>query len=426
MHSVTASDDSVDANEVIDCPFRDQVKTAERIETARCGLLQQIVGAENEGQFRVGRDACRACRNTYRPSIGTINSVVASFLYAITDRIIDADGIAGCDVDKAQNLQDWAKGGLEIYFPEDQHSNHDDRLWRECCNLGDEIGFRIRAATSGPVRTPVFSCLHSAHSETTELDCRLCRDWSDKNQLGSPPALKKILEPERKNRPAARMRWAVGVTTARRRQQTIEACLESLRRAGWSAPRLFVDGLIVPSEGTNIVPLTLRSPAVGAWPNYYLSLMELLIRQPDADTIMIVQDDAVFYDRVDLRDKLDSLLWLSDPPGIVSLYCSSAYERENAGWYQSDEEWNWGAVAFVFPRERAVQFLSDPQVLEHRWSSRGEKFIDEVIGKWAERNQVPIHFPSPSLVQHIGDSSTLWPNVPAAGYRRAGQFAGDL
>lgn len=217
------------------------------------------------------------------------------------------------------------------------------------------------------------------------------------------------------------MRWAVGITTAPREVPTLDRCLESLQRAGWQQPRLFVDGRI---DRPYDLPVTLRDPAVGAWPNYYLALMELLQREPDADALMVVQDDAVFYDRVYLKDCLDQVLWLADPPGLVSLYCSSAYTMTQSGWHRCAERWNWGALAIVFPRALAVRFLTDEQALEHRWQPYGDRYIDDVIGDFCIRHDIPIHYPCPSLVQHIGESSTLWPGVTATGYRRASQFAG--
>ena len=141
---------------------------------------------------------------------------------------------------------------------------------------------------------------------------------------------------------------------------------------------------------------------------------------------MIVQDDACFYDRECLPSYLDGVLWPTDPPGLLSLYCSSAYTNEQAGWHEIDEEWVWGALAFVFPRERACQFVTDPGVVAHRWRSGGLRLIDEAIGKWALRENVPIHFPSPSLVQHLGVTSTLWPGGGSAGFRRSDWFMGDF
>ena len=95
---------------------------------------------------------------------------------------------------------------------------------------------------------------------------------------------------------------------------------------------------------------------------------------------MMVQDDACFYDRENLRDYLERVLWPCDPPGLISLYCSSAYTNELSGWHQIDNEWVWGALAFVFPRKRLRQFLTDTQVIAHRWKSNGLRLIDE--GDW--------------------------------------------
>ena len=48
---------------------------------------------------------------------------------------------------------------------------------------------------------------------------------------------------------------------------------------------------------------------------------------------------------------------------------------------------------------------------------------DSVEG--VERNDLKIFFPTPSLVQHIGDVSTLWPAGRAWLERKADRFAGD-
>jgi hypothetical protein len=202
--------------------------------------------------------------------------------------------------------------------------------------------------------------------------------------------------------------------------------LDCLSRAGWDKLRLAVDGKTSLPPGSPTGNISLRSPAVGAWPNYYLTMLELLLSEAEAGAIMLVQDDAQFYDRENVRDYLDSILWPSEPMGIVSLYCPAAYTRESAGWAVAGERWEWGALAFVFPTELARRFVCDPKVIAHRGTDRGLRFIDDVIGEWAERNGIPIWYPTPSLVQHIGETSTVWPGVPAAGFRRADAFAGDL
>ena len=84
-------------------------------------------------------------------------------------------------------------------------------------------------------------------------------------------------------------------------------------------------------------------------------------------------------------------------------------------------------LAFVFPNETARKFVIDPAVFEHRWTgpTDGLANIDGVIGKWANANAVPIHYPVPSLVQHIGDVSTISQVDRASAYRLADRFAED-
>ena len=58
--------------------------------------------------------------------------------------------------------------------------------------------------------------------------------------------------------------------------------------------------------------------------------IELLMREPEADAYLLVQDDAVLADFA-VRDYLGRILWPGDRPGLVSLYCSHAYCSDDAG-----------------------------------------------------------------------------------------------
>ena len=407
------------------CRFRESVRTNGREETARCGVLQEIVGLDDPERFRVGRDACAVCQQSVLPSPERINQVIASFLHAITDEIIKQEGVPGCDLQHAEELHRWAANHLEVCLSVQSGSAFQDRSHERCCHFGGPIGQHVDPSALGHVRTVASRCLHPDHGTATEEDCRWCRDWA--SSPSRAPRLAELLGGPADRGGSTVRKWAVGVTTAPRRQATLDTCLEYLNRSGWDNPRLFVDDRVpaLASRHSHL-PVTLRQPSVGAWPNYYLSLQELLCRHPDADALMLVQDDACFYDRECLRDYLEQILWPTDPPGLVSLYCSSAYTNEQAGWQPIAEEWVWGALAFIFPRERAIQFVTDPGVIAHRWKKTGGlKLIDEAIGKWALRAGVPIHFPTPSLVQHVGVTSTLWPGMPSAGFRRADWFAGS-
>jgi hypothetical protein len=151
------------------------------------------------------------------------------------------------------------------------------------------------------------------------------------------------------------------------------------------------------------------------------------MRNPEADAYLLVQDDSLFCEDGDLRGYLERVLWPGRRPGIASLFCSRAYTQPRAGWYEFDGPWLWGALAFVFSRQAAQQFLGNLEVVQHRWSRRRNPLadIDWRIGQWAWRSDVPVYYPTPSLVQHIGDVSSLWKGARRHGNRRASWFAGE-
>ena len=179
------------------------------------------------------------------------------------------------------------------------------------------------------------------------------------------------------------------------------------------------------------LPGVVREPRVGNWPNYHLSLAELAMRHPDADAYFLVEDDALLYDSENLREYLEQALWPGFRPCLVSLYCPSDYSAGKIGWRTIRIPWTLGALAFVFPRRLARAFLLDPTVCRHRWRGwqdpgGGLANADAVIGEWAWRKRIPIWYPTPSLVQHIGATSTLGLDLRVVGMRRAALWAGSL
>lgn len=408
------------------CPHRDDVQIVEGLETCHCQLLSRIIGGERElTSLRVPRSACAACVDGIAPSVNRLNSVLASFVYSAAAQILEQGGTSACDAAKAEELQEWATSSLQVDASQGRPLVSRPRLHTDCCHLGPVIGHEQQPSIVGLTRTPVYTCHHPAHRQTTADHCRACHDWT--------------LHPDRRNFELAEILpsppewtcsgpecWAVGMTTAPRRTPTLEASLDYLRRAGWDELHLGVDGSTSLPAESSVEQISVRTPGIGAWPNFYLTMLELVLKQPEADAVLMLQDDVQFYDGENVRQYLESILWPSDPPGIVSLYCSAAYTREEFGWTIADETWEWGALAFVFPMELARRFLSDRRVIEHRQSRRGLRFIDDVIGEWTQRESIPIWYPTPSLVQHLGETSTIWTGEPAAGYRRADRFVGDL
>jgi hypothetical protein len=339
--------------------------------TARCNLVAEITGVRDLSLATVRCDACTACCASFPPTTEEINPVIASLLYGLAGRIESLGGVDGCDIDKAEAIR---RDALEAVASEEE---------------------RVEStARSGPC-VPVV-----------RLD-----------QIIPPPA----------RRTGHRVtRWAVGVTTAPRLAPTLGDCLASLANAGWDRPRLFVDGEVEVPPAFSGLERTDRKPQLGAWPSYYLALAELLLREPEADAYLIAQDDALFAADLDIRAYLERILWPGKRPWVVSLFCPRPYTKPRPGWYAFPDVWVWGAQAFVFSREAGQSFLADLDVVCHRWTRARSPLadIDWRIGQWAAQRRQPIYYPTPSLVQHVGEVSSLWKGLRVRGYRRASWFAG--
>lgn len=67
---------------------------------------------------------------------------------------------------------------------------------------------------------------------------------------------------------------------------------------------------------------------------------------------------------------------------------------------------------------------ANPRPYRQRGPRDGMDHIDTVIGCWATRANLPLYVFRPSLVQHIGDTSTIWTQATNTGIRRADHFLG--
>jgi hypothetical protein len=391
-----------------------------------CRLLGAITGVTRPAALRVGDDACRACCAAPVPEPRRINPVLASLVSRLAEEVERAGGEPGCDARRAAELRDWARRHLALAGPDLQRVYQPPRATRDCHHLGERLGPGPAEDGAPSTEGAAWSCRHPSHETTTRDGCLLCRDWADRPRP-APRPLAELLPPPPRRGPAVRS-WAVGVRSAPRNVPTLDWTLDSLARAGWESPRIFED-LPTPIAARHArCPVSRREPAVGAFLNFYLGLAELVLRHPEADAYLMVEDDVIFYDRQDLREHLEGVLWPSDPPGLISLYCSSVYSRPDPGWYQKEGRWRWGSQVFIFPRELARAFVADPLILSHRWSHpiHGLYGVDVLIGAWAELNGIPVHYPCPSLAQHIGDTSTLWESLRLQGDRLADRFLLDV
>ena len=201
-------------------------------------------------------------------------------------------------------------------------------------------------------------------------------------------------------------KWAYGVTTVPARRETLlPQTLASLAAAGFDAPRLFVDG--PPGTHDDLgLPTTYRGEQIRPFGNFYLALLELLIREPAADRYTVFQDDLVTY--ANLRVYLDAC---EDPPrGYWNLYTfPHNLHRCNghSGWSHSDQLGK-GAVGLVFPRDAARTLVTQYRMVEKPEDQRrGWKCIDGCVSDTMKAAGYKEYVHNPSLVQHTGDKSSI-------------------
>jgi hypothetical protein len=353
-----------------DCRFRSRVEPGAEEAFATCSLVRAAVPEADDRSCRVPRSMCLTCCQLDPATPTAWNTVVGSLVY---------------------------RAALELL-------NRPDPL--------PEATAQARAAQANALAQ---LNVHDSHSTVTP------------ESVGPFRTLRDLIPPPRRRHPQPIRKWAVGVTTAPRPRPTLDACLGNLVRAGWTSPHLFMDSRVRISKNFGRLPGTLRSPAAGAWPNHYLALLELTLRQPDADAYLMVQDDALIYDGENVRTYLEEALWPEGRSPIVSIYCPEPYTAARYGWQRYRKDWVWGAQALIFSRATAQAYLRDRTICEHRWrsSSGGRTQIDVLLGWWARRRRIPFWFPTPSLVQHIGETSTLWADCPLDGPRVARLYAGN-
>ncbi|ODA31440.1 hypothetical protein [Planctopirus hydrillae] len=220
--------------------------------------------------------------------------------------------------------------------------------------------------------------------------------------------------------------WGVGITTAPREIPTLDATLDSVSRAGFTEVQLFAEpDTPLPSRKNSHrqnVTISQRGTTLGAFPNWYVSLTELVLSQPKAKGYLLLQDDAELA--ASLVPYLEQIFPECPlPQGIYSLYCPAHEARpQTRGFVAIDPGWQaWGALAYLVSPLTARRLLTDRSILDHRphGPAAGLKNIDSVVGWWCRRAGVPYFVHQPSLVRHLGETSTLWPHATATGQRQA-------
>ena len=394
------------------CPYRDAVFFDQENgkEYAHCLLLGELTGVQDTRLFKASRGACEVCCKRRAPNTEQINSVLASLLHPLASKIRDAGGMPGCDEAKARGLVDWARQNLYRLTPSNAATSKNARQTEPCFYLGEQTGEKNCADCKGTVRQKTFKCHHEAHEETILRECWNCKDHDVQLKTGEVRD------------------WAVAVTTAPRDNPTLERSLESLAKAGWDTPLVFAEPGVARPDNVAAEHFVVRPRVYGAWPNWFSAAVELYMMQPKAHAYLLCQDD-VLYAR-DIRPYLEATLWPAKRLGVVSLHTPSHRARVDWKGYHADNEgWrSWGAQAYVFSNPSLRALLRDAAVVNHRHRGPGEgkRNVDSVVGYWCATSGLDYVIHQPSLTQHIGETSTLWPDASLLGNRSASTFIGEL
>jgi len=204
--------------------------------------------------------------------------------------------------------------------------------------------------------------------------------------------------------------WEYGLTTVPKRitDGTLQKTLESLNKAGFTNPRLFIDGLPNSELGEfSKLRITCHSEAIRIYGNFHLGLSELYIRNPNADRFAMFQDDFVTYPG--LREYLEQCEYPTK--GYWNLYTFPENQKPKDGWYLSNQLGK-GAVALVFNNDAVRTLLNSTHwinrhTLAPKDNRRTWKFIDGGIVEAMRQAGYKEYVHNPSLVQHTGLRSTL-------------------
>ncbi len=218
--------------------------------------------------------------------------------------------------------------------------------------------------------------------------------------------------------------WGYGITTVPSRlNTTFIRTLESLKLAGFDKPRLFIDGARNDEEYHHLgLETTCHYPNLRTYGNWITALIELYIREPNADRYAIFQDDFVTY--LSLRKYLERSPYPNK--GYLNLYTfpsnqGLAPKDGTTGWYLANQLGR-GAVGLVFNKEAMKALLYSKDIVDRPEDSlRGHRAIDGGIVTAMKKAGFKEYVHNPSLVQHTGDVSSMG-NEP---HKKAISFRGE-
>jgi glycosyltransferase involved in cell wall biosynthesis len=332
------------------CRYREASVSESGTDIFCCALARQIMGPHVDASCAVGDDICKVCCRWPHPSPGDVNPVVASLVYGVAAKILRIEDASTRQIEEATRAQQHVLKSLQI----------------------EEEGSAGFAASAAPLAGDVNG---------------------DQRCLHGPSRSRKV-----------RLTWAVGLLTAPRPKPTILPTLKSLQAGGFDFLHIFAEpGAWIPGEFQHL-PITQHGQTLGNLGNFHSALIALYMTQPHADCYAVFQDDIQVA--LGLKAWCDDQFW-PDCTGLVSLFTPRAYQDSKQGWriLALGLHRTFGAQAFVFRRDLLLEFLGDSASLRYREAHvHGD---DAVVGAWATARGMGIAYHHPSLVQHIGDVTSI-------------------
>lgn len=210
---------------------------------------------------------------------------------------------------------------------------------------------------------------------------------------------------------------AVGVTTAPRKgPPVLERCVASLLSTGFERPVIFAEpGARWASWVQATADVVQRPEPFGEWVNWINGLLETLERRPNAEAVLMVEDDVVFCRRV--REWLESVLWPSSGCGVIRVYTPglnrTALRRGLSRLPDAHARKMRAACALLFPRQVAYDLVRYGAV--HGWRGHPietiadmseKKATDSFVGVAMQELGCEVWGVNPSLVEHDAPFST--------------------
>lgn len=200
--------------------------------------------------------------------------------------------------------------------------------------------------------------------------------------------------------------WSYGITTHHSRHSTLfKQTIESLSRAGFPNPQIFLDGMqegwTAPSDQLDGV--TIRQPATGQYANWLLGLIQLFYAQPRAHYYAMFEDDLLACSN--LREYIERTY-----PTDANRYLNLITHDQNLvltggvdGWHASNQLGK-GGVGLVFNRKVFRELMSSDLILR---GVRGIACGDGMTIQTLKPKGIIEYIHHPTLLQHTGEVSVL-------------------